>query len=307
MKHAILGAGGVGGLIGGALAHAGQPVTLLVRPGRVESHPRRLSVESPLLGSFEADVQIASAITALTDVLWITVKSVDLEAALALVPASAVADAVVIPLMNGIEHLERLRAQFGMERVVAGAIRVESERVAPGKIQHISQFAVVDLAPPPALRASTEAILAELRATGLGANLRDDEDDVMWNKLAMLAPNALTTSAANGPVGLVRSTPRWQAMYEACVWEACALAEAEGVHIDAEALIAATAARFENKHRTSMQKDIEAGRTPELDAIGGALLRAAQRHQIPAPVTAELVQLVAERAGLELPPLATLH
>ena len=120
----------------------------------------------------------------------------------------------------------------------------------------------------------------------------------MWGKMAMLAPNALSTSAANGPVGLVRSTPRWQAKYEACVREACAVAEAEGVHIDPDELIAATAARFEDKHRTSMQKDIEAGRRPELDAIGGALLRAAHRHGIPAPVTEELVRLVAERARL---------
>jgi 2-dehydropantoate 2-reductase len=304
MKHAILGAGGVGGLIGAALAHLGQPVTLLVRPERVAAYPRRVSVESPLLGSFEADVETASAVTTPIDALWISVKSVDLDSALALVPPATLGNAVVIPLMNGIEHLERLRAQFGAERVIAGAIRVESERVAPGRIQHISRFAVVDLAPPPSLRAKAEAIVAELSAAGLGANLRDDENDVMWNKLAMLAPNALTTSAANGPVGMVRSTPRWQNMYEACVHEACAVAEAEGVHIDAEELIAATAARFEDKHRTSMQKDIEAGRKPELDAIGGALLRAAQRHGIAAPVTTELVQLVAERSGVKLPPLA---
>ena len=80
--------------------------------------------------------------------LWVAVKSVDLEAALASGARRPLGDGVVIPLMNGIEHVERLRQQFGAGRVIAGAIRVESERIAPGRIQHISQFAIVDLAPP---------------------------------------------------------------------------------------------------------------------------------------------------------------
>jgi len=59
MRHAVLGAGGVGGLVGGALAKAGHPVTLLVRTGRGDHYPERMSVKSEMLGAFEAPVQVA--------------------------------------------------------------------------------------------------------------------------------------------------------------------------------------------------------------------------------------------------------
>jgi 2-dehydropantoate 2-reductase len=86
MRHAILGAGGVGGLVGGALARAGHPVTLLVRPGREEHYPERLSVQSQTLGSFEAPVQVAERLGGPSEVVWITVKATALEAALDAVP-----------------------------------------------------------------------------------------------------------------------------------------------------------------------------------------------------------------------------
>jgi len=69
MRHAILGAGGVGGLVGGALARAGHPVTLLVQPGRAEKYPERLSVQSRALGSFEAPVEVAERLGEPTDVI----------------------------------------------------------------------------------------------------------------------------------------------------------------------------------------------------------------------------------------------
>lgn len=82
MRHAVLGAGGVGGLVGGALAKASHPVTLLVRPGRRNHYPERLSVQSEALGSFEAPVLVADRLDGQFDVVWITVKATALEAAL---------------------------------------------------------------------------------------------------------------------------------------------------------------------------------------------------------------------------------
>src|SRR3712207_7637889 len=79
MRHAVLGAGGVGGLVGGALAKAGHPVTLLVRSGRRNHYPERLTVESERLGSFEAPVQVADRFDGHFDVVWITVKATALE------------------------------------------------------------------------------------------------------------------------------------------------------------------------------------------------------------------------------------
>ena len=74
MRHAVLGAGGVGGLVGGALARAGQPVTLLVRPGRQNHYPDQLTVESTTLGTFEAPVLVTDRIDEPFDIVWITLS-----------------------------------------------------------------------------------------------------------------------------------------------------------------------------------------------------------------------------------------
>src|SRR5216683_3558724 len=120
MKHAVLGAGGVGGLMAGALARAGHPVTLIVRT----DHPARLSVESRVLGNFEVGVDSVRRLAEPVDVLWVTVKATQLEAALASARPEAAPDALVVPLLNGIDHVELLRRTYGADRVAAGAIGV---------------------------------------------------------------------------------------------------------------------------------------------------------------------------------------
>ena len=119
-------------LVGGALARAGHPVTLLVRPGRAEQYPERLSVQSKSLGSFEARVRVAEHLGEPSDVVWITVKATALEAALGAVPPEELGDCVVVPLLNGVDHVELLRGRYGAERVLPGTIRVEAERGGAG-------------------------------------------------------------------------------------------------------------------------------------------------------------------------------
>src|SRR5215210_1251180 len=130
MRHAILGAGGVGGLIGAALARTGADVVLLLRPETLARHPGRLRLESVVLGDFEVDVSTAGELDREVDVLWVTPKAPQLESVLALAPPERVGAAVVVPLLNGIDHVERLRARYA--NVLAGTMRVESERLEPG-------------------------------------------------------------------------------------------------------------------------------------------------------------------------------
>src|SRR5919108_4698645 len=105
MRHAVLGAGGVGGLVGGALAKAGHPVTLLVRPGRRDHYPERMSVESETLGTFEAPVRVADRFDGDFDIVWITVKATALAAAIRAVAPEKLGHGVVVPLLNGIDHV----------------------------------------------------------------------------------------------------------------------------------------------------------------------------------------------------------
>ena len=135
MEHAVLGAGGVGGLIGGALAHEGHTVTLIVRQEAVRQTPNRLHVASRVLGDFEAPVAIASGMAEPPDVMWVAVKATQLEAALHVLAADKMAGTLLVPLLNGVDHVATLRAGYPDANVVAGTIRVETERSAPGRIR----------------------------------------------------------------------------------------------------------------------------------------------------------------------------
>ncbi|HUK86914.1 MAG TPA: 2-dehydropantoate 2-reductase [Terriglobales bacterium] len=290
MQHGILGAGGVGGLIAAVLAGAGDPVTLIVRPQAVDGYPRVLSLESRF-GNLSVPVSVSAAVTRPFDLLWITVKATQLEAALESVPAPAQIGAVV-PLLNGVEHVALLRRRFGDERVVPATIAVESERVAPGRIVHRSPFVRLNVAASgrPRLEASVE----HLRRFGFECRFVESESTLLWSKLVFLAPIALSCTAAALPIDLVVADPAARGRLEASVREACAVAAAAGATVDAAAVIAGIAG-LPPGMRASMQKDVEAGRTPELDAIAGPILRGAQAHGLPATATQELVAAVRRR------------
>src|SRR5215212_7124691 len=205
MRHAVLGAGGVGGLVGGALAKADHPVTLLVRPGRRDHYTERLTVESEALGAFEAPVRIADRLDERFDVVWITVKAMALDAALRTVTPERLDRGVVVPLLNGVDHVKRLRDRYGPERVLPGTIRVEAERLEPGRVRQLSSFANVEVAPSLATRERAEALCSELVAAGLSCEVSDDEATMLWGKLCVLAPFALATTALGDTFGAVRS------------------------------------------------------------------------------------------------------
>ena len=290
MRHAILGAGGVGGLVGACLAHAGASVTLVVRSEALENYPKQLRLESPF-GNFAVDVAVAAEVPAV-DVLWITVKATQLEPALA---AFKNADAVraIVPLLNGIDHVPLLRARYGAERVIPATIAGETERVSPGHIVHRSPFARLNVSS--AGRALLGSTLDQLQQIGFECRFIDDEPTLMWGKLVFLAPFALTTTASDKTTGEMMADPNWGPLGFACLREACAVALAEGAKIDADAVIAGVM-KMPGNMRSSMQKDVEQHKTPELEAIAGPILRGARRHGIEVPATKKLVAAVEKRA-----------
>lgn len=290
MHHGILGAGGVGGLIAAVLAHAGETVTLIVRPQALAQHPRELSLESPF-GKFTVPVSVATAATPPLDVLWVTVKATQLEAALESVPNVAGIGAVV-PLLNGVDHVALLRRRFGHDGVVPATIAVESERVAPGKIVHRSPFVRLNVGASG--RPRLEATVEHFRRFGFDCKFVDDESTLLWSKLVFLAPIALSCTAAGGPIGIVVGDPARKQKLEASVREACAVAVACGATVAADPVIAGITS-LPPGMRASMLKDVEAGRAPELDAIAGPILRGAQAHGLSAAATQELVAAVRRR------------
>lgn len=288
MRHAILGAGGVGGLIGVALAKSGESVTLVLRPEALKDYPKELSLESPL-GSFSVPVDRAASVAAPYDVLWITVKATQLESALRSVTVDPGQLGAVVPLLNGMDHVAVLRARFGHDRVVPASIGVETERAAPGKIIHRGM--AIRLTFSSIGEGRLASTVEEFRKFGFACQFVADEMKILWTKLSFLAPFALTTTAAGLTIGEVNRDPAWRKRLEDVVREVAAVGTASGTPLDASMIIT-----FFDKTpqggRSSMQKDVAAGNPPELDGVAGPILRRAEEHGIDVPVTRELVGLI---------------
>jgi 2-dehydropantoate 2-reductase len=275
----VLGPGAVGGMLAVRLAQSGADVVCVARPDAAAAiRARGLSLRH----GGEVLAARPQAVAELHDpvaLLLVTVKAPALEDALGRVAAEA---ETVLPLMNGLEHVDTIRTRLP-GRVVAGSIgRLEAYRDGP--------TSVVQATPCPLIAVAADiAAWAPLRSAGLDVHVGPGERAVLWEKLARLAPLAAATAITGRPLGELRADDGWRGTLEAAVEEACAVAAADGVHLD-------PAAQWEILDRmpasvtTSTARDAAAGHQTELDAILGAVVRVARRHGLPAPTLEGLLE-----------------
>jgi 2-dehydropantoate 2-reductase len=304
VKVAVLGPGGVGGLVAGALDRAGTATVVVAREATAAVIAERgLRVSSVRLGEWVAHPPATGRLEEPVDALVVATKATGLEEALERI-AVAARPAVVLPLLNGLDHLPLLRERFRKGTVVAGTIRVEADRPEPGVVVHTSPFLRVDMASHhPAARPAMERLAGTLQDAGIPARVCESEPQVMWGKLVRLNALACTTSAYDKLLGEILSTPELRAELVGAIEEGCAVAAAEGASIDASDPLGELSAAHPTLG-SSMQRDIAAGRAPELDAIPGAVLRAAARHGVECPTVERLVASIVERAGVPAPAVA---
>jgi 2-dehydropantoate 2-reductase len=292
-RVAVLGPGGVGGFLAAALSHAGVATTVVAREetaAAIASNGLRLS--SVRLGEIVAAPAVTSRLDDDVDVLVIAVKATALEASMERISGTP---GLVVPLLNGVDHVAWLRERFG-PRAVAATIRISAERAAPGVvIENGSLPIMVELASDhPAPRPRMAAFADVLRGAEIPARLGDAETQVLWSKLVPLTANACTTSAYDVPIGGVRDHPRRRLDLESAINEAVAVAKAEGASVDGDAVLR-WIWQLDPEHTPSMQRDVAAGRAPELDAIPGAVLRRAAEHRIACPTIERLVGMIEAR------------
>jgi 2-dehydropantoate 2-reductase len=296
-RIAVLGPGGVGGFLAAALAHADVDVTVVGREPTVERIAADgIHLTSVHVGEFTARPAATAQLDDAVDVLVIATKATGLDAAL---PRIRSQPTLVVPLLNGLDHMQRLRERFAT--VAAGTIRIESDRREPGVIVQTSPAVRVELASDdPRLHPALERLAGTLEAAGVHALVGPGEAQILWSKLVRLTALACTTSASDRPIGFIRTDPEWRRALEACVQEAAAVANADGAQLDP----AGPLAELEAAHAelgSSMRRDIAAGREPELDAIAGSVLRAGRRHGIECPMIERLSAAIAARAGIVRP------
>jgi 2-dehydropantoate 2-reductase len=288
LRIAVLGPGGVGGLLGALLARAGNSVVMLAGEATAQAIAERgLRLESLRFGAFKVKVGTADRLASEVDVCVIAVKATQLDQALQRVPGDVLGQGLMVPFLNGIDHVAKLRALYPSSNVVPASIRVETERVEAGLIRQASPFALVEIATSDAVRQRVDLLAAQLRAAGLDVQLREDETAMLWDKLAVLAPLALLTTHERAAAGTIRTKRREDAL--ALIAEVAAVARTQGAASDPEAAVRMLDLAPET-FQSSMQRDQDAGRPLELDAIGGAVLRAAAQAGIDVPVTTRLVE-----------------
>jgi len=295
IRVAVLGPGGVGGLLAAVLARAGHEVVCLAGDSTVEVlRAKGLRLSSVEFGEFTVGVEADTQLRGPVDLCFICVKQTSLEDSLSRVSSEALGDGLIVPMLNGVDHPALLRSRYRPELVAPAMIRVESTRLEPGVIAHTSPFADIDLASSTAPRARLDRAAEVLRAAGFGADVLDDEATVVWAKMAILAPFALMTTRYMAPAGEVREK-HWDELLAAGA-EVAAVARACGAEVKFEN-VEAIFRQAPGSMKSSMLRDAEAGRPLELDAIGGAVLRAGALRGVPVPTITNLVLEISVRQG----------
>lgn len=293
---AILGPGAVGGLLAAVLLRVGEQVTVVGREREVELIAKSgISLESARFGGVVGARPVAvTELAGSADILLVTTKATMLPQALERIKTRP---GLVVPLLNGVEHMPALRAHFGSSPVAAGTIRVEAKRSAPGRVLHSSPSVRIELAADDrAVQEDLRELAEVLQRAEIETMIGVGETQVLWSKFVRLAPLACTTTASGRQIGFIRSDPHWRRVLVAAIAEVVAVANTEGARIDP----AVPLGELDAAHPTlgsSMQRDLAVGREPELDAIAGAVIRAGAKHGRECPTIAELAAAIAERAG----------
>ena len=293
VRVAVLGPGGVGGLLAAVLARAGHEVVCLSGDSTAEVlRTKGIRLSSVAFGEFTAQVEADTQLREPVDLCFVCVKQTALEDSLARLSPEILGEGLIVPMLNGVDHPALLRERYRPELVAPAMIRVETTRLEPGVIAHTSPFADIDLASSTAPRARLDHAAEVLRAAGFGAAVLDDEATVVWSKMAILAPFALMTTRYMAAAGEVRER-HWEELLAAGA-EVAAVARACGAEVKFEN-VEGVFRQAPGSMKSSMLRDAEAGRPLELDAIGGAVLRAAALQGVPVPTITMLVLEIAAR------------
>lgn len=295
---AVLGPGAVGGFLAVVLSKHGNEVNCIateLTAARIVKEG--LCLESKALGNFTAHPHAESSLTTEPDILIVTAKAPALAAALERVPPELVQKSIIIPFLNGFEHIQMLRDRYG-SRVAVGSISIEVMRPESGVIRHLSPHARVSVASDMDISSEKlERVKEVFSQSGIPCEIREREADVIWGKLVRLNAITCVIAASGEALGYVRSDPVWRGVIEGCVKEGAQVARAEGADSDPQKVMREIDA-LPNTLRTSLARDIEAGNRGELDAIAGAIVRKAAEHGLKTPTISHMIKEILARSTI---------
>jgi 2-dehydropantoate 2-reductase len=290
MRILVLGAGALGGYFGGRLLQAGADLAFLVRPRRAAQLAEAgLVIESPLGDAHLRPVRAldqAAAADEAWDVILLTCKAYDLDDAIAAIrPAVTPGRTAILPVLNGLSHLDTLRDAFGADAVLGGLAKIQATLAPDGTVRQLNDWRYLGFGE---LNGSTSPRIQALaaiagRAPGVVAEAVPDVMDRMWEKLVHLGTSAIGTVLLRASTGEIALSPGGVAFMHRVLDRNAAIAAAAG-HPVRPAFLAEIRQVFGDPagaYTTSMLRDLEAGGRIESDHILGFLLEAARRHGVP--------------------------
>jgi len=288
MRILVLGAGGIGGYFGARIHAAGGDVTFLVRPARAEQLRRNgLSVHSPL-GDLHITPKVLTGdeIAAPFDVVMLSCKSYDLDSAMAAIAPAVGEASVILPLLNGVRHIDRLVERFGNARVLGGVAFISVALMRDGNIQHLNSLHRLfagsrTAAPSPWLT----PLAQQLAASGFEFVLSQTIEQAMWDKFAFLTTLAGATCLFRASIGQILQTPAGETFINGLLDEGAAVTAACG-HPLAEAQLAAYRQTLNDRSSglmASMLRDVERGGPTEAEHILGDMLARGQALMLNTP------------------------
>ncbi|MBT3398722.1 MAG: ketopantoate reductase family protein [Rhodospirillaceae bacterium] len=292
MKFLILGAGAIGGYVGGRLTEAGRDVTFLVRDARREQLERDgLRLESTY-GDFAGPVKTISQaeLTPDYDLILLTCKAYDLDDALDAIAPGVGPDTMVFPILNGLGHIAIMNDRLGAEHVLAGTVKISAARQADGTIKHMNDWRWLNFGEQAGGISDRISALRDALdgATGLEPVALENAMQEMWEKMVHLATAAGMTTLMRANVGQIVRTQEGASLFQHFLETTAEVAKRSG-HPPSDAFMKNYRALFsdpQSKYVTSMLRDIEAGNRSEGEHILGMLLATAREVGIDEPLLA---------------------
>jgi 2-dehydropantoate 2-reductase len=289
MRLVTIGAGGVGGYFGARLIAAGEDVTFVARGVHLAAMQQHgLQLESPKGDLHLQNVQATDDVASIgqADIVLLTVKMYDLEAAAAGVKPLVGPDTAVITLQNGVEAVDIVSRFVPRANVVGGVAYVAAVIAEPGLIRHTSLDALIvgELDGRRSERLSKLAAACE--RAGFAARVSDDINVDLWAKFARLSVFSGMTAVTRSPIGVLRDDAELYAMLQAACQETIRVGRAQGVALP-EALmgeIEQMVQSLPHHAKASMLEDLERGKRLELPWLSGAVVRLGRAAGVATPI-----------------------
>ncbi|WP_405016132.1 ketopantoate reductase family protein [Kitasatospora sp. NBC_00070] len=288
MKILIVGAGATGGYFGARLAQAGQDVTFLVRPGRAEVLRKR---GLRIVGPEAEEVVVPRLVTADEldspyDVVLLTVKATALERSIEDVVPAIGPGTVLVPVLNGMAHLEVLNARFGSAAVLGGVAKVVTTLNEDGDIVRLAPPAVLTVGAQDGPAERAEEIAGVLRSAGIDGSASADIVGAMWHKWVFISTVGAVTCLLRGTVGEINAVPGGTGFAAGVLAETAAVAAAAGhpVPVAELALIEDMVTQSGSPLVSSMYRDVVAGRPAEVEQLLGDLVARARELRVATPL-----------------------